>query len=220
MFALVMAGACDGGGGGGSDRPRAAAFDGAATLREASAAMARLKSVNVRMSTADKPPIMVQGADIKLLKSGDAEGTLTVAQSGQTVEMKIVALGESIYLDAGTGGWRKVSKTLAAAMYDPSAALDPDRGIAKLLASATGAKAEAEERIGGKDAYRVRATLAKDDLGRLVPGIGEDVAGQVWVGKADHRLLKVKGNVPSNGKGTVTIDFTEFDAPYKISAPK
>lgn len=219
MVALVVATAC-GGGGGDDDGGGPARFDGRKVLADASAAMGRLKSVGVTLSTQNKPPIMVQGGDIKLLKSGDAEGTLTIEQSGQAVEMKLVAAGDSVYLNAGTGGWRKTPRAAAAMLYDPSAVLDPSRGIPKLLTSAVSPTAEAEEKVDGKDAYRVRATLGQDDLARIVPGINSDVDGQVWVSKADQRVLKVKGNVPKGGKGSVVITFDEFDAPYKISAPK
>ncbi|MFD0686726.1 LppX_LprAFG lipoprotein [Actinomadura fibrosa] len=217
LLALVAVSACDGGG---SDdpKPTAAAFDAAGTLRQSSAAMAGLKSVAFTMATEGKSPIMVKGGDVKLLKSGDAQGTLTLEQSGQNVEAKIVALGPVVYLNLGTGGWQRAPKMLAAATYDPSAVLDPDRGIAKLLTSLQNPKPEAVEKVDGKEAYRIGATLPKDQVSGLLPGVDADLPGQVWVAKADHRLLKVRGTFPDGG--AVVISFTEFDAPYKISAPK
>ena len=41
----------------------------------------------------------------------------------------------------------------------------------------------------------------------------------MWVSRSDHRLVKVRGAFPE-GKGAVVISFTEFDAPYDITAPK
>ncbi|MGI5415804.1 LppX_LprAFG lipoprotein [Actinomadura luteofluorescens] len=216
LLALVFAGACDGGSGGPAKK---ADFDAAQTLRQAAQAMGGLKSVAFTLESEGKIPVMVKGGDMKLLRSGDAEGTLAVEQQGQKVEMKVVAVGDSIYLDAGTGGWRKLPKGLAASVYDPSAVLDPERGIAKLLTSAREPSPEAVEKVDGKEAYRMAAKLPKDQVAGLIPGIGEDMDGQVWVSKADHRLLKVRGAFPKDA-GAVTIKFTEFDAPYKISAPR
>jgi lipoprotein LprG len=162
---------------------------------------------------------MVKGGDMRLLRGGDAEGTLTVERQGQNVEMKVVAVGESIYLDAGTGGWRKVPKALAATLYDPSAVLDPERGIVKLLSSAAEPRAEAVESVGGKETDRVAARLPKEQVAALIPGIDSDLEGQVWVSRSDHRLVKVRGRFPKE-KGAVVISFTEFDAAYKVSAPK
>ncbi|NVI90734.1 LppX_LprAFG lipoprotein [Actinomadura sp. BRA 177] len=209
----MFTGACDGGGDG-----KKADFDAAQTLRQAAEAMGALQSVGFSLESEGKTPVIVKGGDMKLLRSGDAQGTLTVEQSGQNVEMKVVALGDSIYLDAGTGGWRKLPKALAASVYDPSAVLDPQRGIPMLLTSAKSPEPEAVEKVGGKDAYRVGAKLPKAQIAGLIPGINQDMDGQVWVDKADHRLVKVRGQFPKGG--AVVISFTEFDAPYKISAPK
>lgn len=217
LTALVFTGACDGDGSG--EPAKKADFDAAQTVRQAAEAMGRLKSVAFTVTSEGKTPVIVKGGEMKLLRNGDAEGTLTVEQQGQNVEMKVVALGDSIYLDAGTGGWRKLPKALAASMYDPSAVLDPQRGIAKLLTSATAPQAQAMEKVDGKETYRVGATLPKEQIAGLIPGINADLKGQVWVSKADHRLVKVRGAFPE-GQGAVVISFTEFDAPYKISAPE
>ncbi|NEA21356.1 LppX_LprAFG lipoprotein [Actinomadura bangladeshensis] len=215
LLALVLAGGC----GGGSDEPgKKAEFDAAGTLRQAAQAMGALRSVGFTLDSEGKTPVIVKSGDMKLLRSGDAQGTLTVEQQGQNIEMKVVALGDSIYLDAGTGGWRRLPKALAASMYDPSAVLDPQRGIPMLLSSAASPEPQAVEKVDGKEAYRVGAKLPKAQIAGLIPGISADMDGQVWVGKADHRLLKVRGRFPKGG--AVVISFTEFDAPYKISAPK
>jgi lipoprotein LprG len=229
VLCLLLAGsvltACDGDGGGGGGGGAAAkpAFDAADTLRRSSAAMANLKSAAFTLGVEGKPPIMVQGGDLKLLRAGDAEGTLKIEQSGQVVEMQVVALADAVYLKAVTGGWRQVPKALVAAWYDPSAVLDPQRGISRLLGSVTQPRAEATEKVGGREARRVGVVLPKAAIGGLVPGINSDVRGQVWVGAADHRLLKVRGEIPpaaeGGDKGAVVITFTEFDAPYSIKAP-
>jgi len=216
LLTLVVVTACDGGG---SDKPVKAEFDAAGTLRRASAAMAAVTSVGLTMESQGKPPISVRGGDMKLLRNGDAQGTLTMQQSGMNVEMKIVAAGNTVYLDAGTGGWQKVPRALAAMKYDPSAVLDPERGIAKLLSSLQAPKAEAIEKVNGMEAYRVAARLPKDRVSGLIPGITTDIDGQVWVRKSDSRLVKVRGVFPG-GKDTVVITFTEFDVPYEISAPR
>ncbi len=216
----MFAGACKGGDDGDGGK-RAGGPDATATLRQSAQAMGAVQSVALALSTEDKPQIPVRGGDIKLLKSGDAEGTIQLAQAGQTVEMNLVALGDAFYIKAVTGGWRKLPKAMAATMYDPSAVLDPQRGISKLLTSVSGAKTEATEEVAGKDAHRIAVTLPREALGDLVPGINQDVPGKVWVSAADHRLLRVRGDLPAEGggKASVTIDFTEFDKPYQIAAP-
>lgn len=221
--ALAMSG-CTGGGGEGAE-PAAAepTFDGAQELKQAATAMAGLKSLGLTMSTEGKPPVPVRSGDLKLVRGGDADGTVTLEQSGQAVEMKIVSVGDGFFVKGATGGWQRYPKAVAAAMYDPSAVLDPQRGISALLQKATGVKAEASESVGGKEAHRVRATLPQEAIGGLVPGLTTDVSGQIWVAKSDHRLLKVRGEIPAAAQGgesgSVVITFTEFNAPYEIKAP-
>ncbi|MBC6462978.1 LppX_LprAFG lipoprotein, partial [Actinomadura sp. HBU206391] len=114
-------------------------------------------------------------------------------------------------------------RAMVAQLYDPSALLDPERGVAKLLTTATGPKTEAREKVSGKDAYRVRATLPKDVAATLVPGVTADLPGQVWVTTADHRPIRLKMEMPAAsgaGKGSVTVSLNEFNADYKIAPPK
>ncbi|MBO2446386.1 LppX_LprAFG lipoprotein [Actinomadura barringtoniae] len=222
-LALTLS-ACNGGDDKGS-KVSANQPQGQATLQQASTAMAGLKSIAFTLSTEGKPSIPVKSGDIKLLKSGDAEGTLTISQLGKNLEMKVVALGDQYYVKGLTGNWQKFSKAMASTVfnYDPSAVLDPDRGIPKLLNSVSAPTTEATEKVNGKDAYRIKATLTKDAVGGLIPGVDSNIQGLIWVGKADHRLLKVKGDLPAGpdgDKGSVIINFTEFDAPYQIKAPQ
>jgi lipoprotein LprG len=214
---LATATACSGGGSG-EKLPA-----GAELMRQSSAAMSDVTSVGFAIRTDGTPSLPIKSADGKLLKSGDATGTLQVVQSGATVEMAFTVLGDTVYLKGVTGGYRKVPKALAMALYDPSAILDPQRGIAPLLAKASGPKAEAKEKVGGEEAYRVKATLPKDAAAALIPGVSKDLTGRVWLGVSDHRLLKVKADLPpaaDGGKGTVTITFTDFNGNFTIAAPK
>jgi lipoprotein LprG len=184
--------------------------------------MGGVNSVAFAIRTDGTSSLTVKSADGKLLKSGDATGTLQAVQSGATVEMAFTVLGDTVYLKGATGGYQKLPKALAMAVYDPSAILDPQRGIAPLLAKASGPKTEAKEKVGGQEAYRVKATLPKDSAAALVPGVTQNLTGQVWLGVADHRLLKVKAELPpgaDGGKGSVTVTFTDFNGNFKIAAP-
>ncbi|POM24233.1 Lipoprotein LprG precursor [Actinomadura rubteroloni] len=220
LISLVTVTSCSGGGDGGNGTANEP--DGSGTLRQAAQTMSGLSSIGFKLTTDGEPQVIVRGGEMKLLKSGDADGTLQIAQSSQVVEMRIVSVGQSFYLKAVTGGWRTVPKTMAATLYDPSAVLDPNRGLAKLLTSVAGPKVEGTEKVNGEQAHRVRGTLPKGVLAGLIPGIDKDVTGKVWIGDGTHRLLRVTGDLPGakGGTGKLTIDFTEFDKPYKFSAPK
>lgn len=219
LAALVVAGCED------SPAPTTSADPGQGkrVLAGAAVAMKSLKSVGLAISTEGEPPISIAGGDIKLRKNGDATGRLRIRQSGQTVETEFVLLGGTAYLKGATGGYQRLPAGMVAAVYDPSAVLDPNRGISKLLTSATAPRLAGEEKVDGTRAYRVKLTLPRESAATLIPGISQDLPGQVWIAVDGDRLLKVKADVPAvegGGKGSVTVAFTEFDETYEITAPK
>jgi lipoprotein LprG len=196
---------------------------GDALLKDSAAAMHDIKTAQF-LITADGAVagLNLHKAEGTLTREGSAKGTAEIDQAGQPVEVSFVIVGDKLYLKGPTGGYQTLPLALAATVYDPSAILDPDRGIAKVLSTATGAKTEASEAVDGKAAYRVAVNVNGGDLSTIVPGASGTVPGKVWVAAADKRLLKATFTLPDSGGakgGTVTVTFTDYDAPVSISAP-
>jgi len=192
-------------------------------LKESAAAMREIKTAQF-LITADGTiaGLGLRRAEGTLTKEGNAKGTAQVNQAGANVELTFVIVGDKIYLKGPTGGYQTLPLQLAATVYDPSAILDPDRGIAKVLSTATAAKTEASEAVDGAAAWRVAATTNGTDLATIIPGVTGSIPGKVWIGATDKRLRKAAFTLPAAGGtsgGTVTVTFTEFDAPVTISAP-
>jgi lipoprotein LprG len=196
---------------------------GPTLISEAATATGALKSAHVKIETAGEVgSLPLRQAEGDLLRSGDARGTIQLSQFGMLIESDFVVVGKSIYFKGPTGGWQKLDSSVAATIYDPSAILDPDRGIAKLLATAKDPTTEGKETVDGKDAYRVAVKLDSAAVGTLVPGVGGDATGKVWVDAKTKQLLRAVLDVPGTSpdkKGTVTINVTNIDAPVTVSAP-
>lgn len=208
-------------------KPKAAATAnlpaGDALLKDCASAMRDIKTAKFQI-TADGTiaGLSLKRAEGTLTKEGSAQGTAQVVESGLDVELSFIVVGDKIYLKGPTGGYQTLPLALAATVYDPSAILDPDRGIAKVLSTASGAKTEASEAVDGKAAYRVAVNVNGGDLSTIVPGASGTVPGKIWVAAADKRLLKATFTLPDSGGakgGTVTVTFTDYDAPVSISAP-
>ncbi|MCO8273780.1 LppX_LprAFG lipoprotein [Actinoplanes sp. TRM 88003] len=190
---------------------------GDALVKESATAMREIKTAQFLITAeGEVAGLSLRRAEGTLTKEGSAKGTAQVEQSGTPVELEFVIVGDKIYLKGPTGGFQALPLTLAATVYDPSAILDPERGIAKVLASATGATTEASEPVDGKDAWRVAATTTGEDLAGLIPGMTNSIPAKLWIAAADKRLLKATFTLSG---GTVTVTFTGFDAPVTISAP-
>lgn len=204
--------------GGSADLPA-----GDALLKESAAAMRVVNTVRFAIeSDGTVGGLSLRRAGGQLTRAGDAKGTAQIGQGGASLELEFVVVGESIYVKGLTGGWQKLPLALASGVYDPSAILDPERGIAKVLSTATDARTEAREEVDGVDTYRVSARLNAADLSTIVPGVGDGVTGQLWIAADTKRLLKARFAVPASGGNqpvNVTVTFSEFDAPVTISAP-
>ncbi|MFF5233805.1 LppX_LprAFG lipoprotein [Dactylosporangium sp. NPDC000521] len=202
--------------------PNLPAADG--LLKESATAMGGITSAKF-LITADGTiaGVALKRADGVLTKEGNAQGTAQVEQMGATVDMAFTIVGQTMWLKGPTGDYQHLPLALAASVYDPSAILSPDRGIAKVLGTATNGKTEATESVDGQESYRVSTDNSSQTLANVVPGVTGSVPGRFWIAKDGKKLLKAAFTLPAVGEakgGTVTITFKEFDAPVTIAPPK
>jgi lipoprotein LprG len=197
--------------------------DGTGLVRAGAEAMRSVRTAHFEITASGSlAGVPLRKATGVITSAGDAEGSAQIDEAGPLAELSFVVKGQTLHVKGATGGWQRVPLALASAVYDPSKILSPDHGVANVLATASGAKTEARETIAGKDTYRVAATFSGDALSKLVPGVEADVPGQIWIG-ADRRVLhQGKFRVPAEGGGepaTVTVTFSDFDAPVTINEP-
>lgn len=209
LSALLAVAGCRGGGG---ELPEAAGL-----LAAAADAMAEVETARLVVETdADLSELAVRRVEGVLTRSGDAEGTAQIEQLGALVEISFVVVGDTFHYQL-IGGWQQMPLSQASTLYDPSAILDPQRGVARLLRDATPGEVERRESVSGVDTYRVTATLPDVALASLLPGVVEQVSGTLWIG-VDRPLL-YRAEVALPGEGTATVTFEDFDAPVDIRAP-
>ncbi|HEU0128108.1 MAG TPA: LppX_LprAFG lipoprotein [Pseudonocardiaceae bacterium] len=213
LAALVIAliTSCDSGQG--ADLP-----DGARLLADSATAMRTVTSARFNVDVqGNAPEIPFQSAQGQLTRQGSVKGTVNRNQGGQIVELEVVVVDEQLYLRGATGPFLKLPASNLSGIYDPRLILDPDRGIAAVLASATDASTEAREQAAGVDSYRVEANFPAQPLGALLPGPqDEPKTGTVWIAAQDFRLVQAR--FPASD-GTITVRFSEYDAPAEITAP-
>lgn len=197
--------------------------DGTQLVSEAATAMRDVKSAHVTIDAEGQVgDLPLRTAEGDLTREGDAKGTIKLAVLSALLEVEFVVVGDDYYIKGLSGGWQKQSAADVATFYDPSAILDPERGVAKILASATEAKTEAAESVDGVAAYRVSVKLDNSAVASVVPGVPPGVTGILWLDKATKRLVKAVLTVPATtgDPGTVTINLTDLDKPVTISAPQ
>jgi lipoprotein LprG len=197
--------------------------DGGQLLLASANAMRDVKTAHFTLDVQGSPAgLTVHHAEGSLTKEGAAKGTATIDELGATVEVEFVVVDRKVYLKGPTGGFQEIPSTMAASVYDPSAILDPDRGVSKLLTVLKDAHTEAKESVAGQDAYRVAVTPTPGSLDALIPGVGDKVTGKLWIAADSKRLVKAVFTVPATGSdkgGVITLTFSDYDAPVSISAP-
>lgn len=168
----------------------------------------------------------IQGADGELTTEGEqggaAKGTVTLNQGGQLVEMEFVLAGGELYIEGPTGGFAKLPAAMAAQLYNPATILDPDKGVARLLANVSEAKTVAAEDVAGTPTYKVSGTVSQDVVTGLVPSVRSDVDVTLWL-RQDGEHLPVKASVAVPGENdqvaTVVVTLSEFNEPVTITPP-
>jgi len=210
---LLTAAGCQGGDGD-ADLPA-----GDQLLAAAADEMAQVETVAVLIeadtNVADLPLRQVDGV---ITRTGEAEGTAQVEQLGQRVELRFVVVDDTFHYQL-FGGWQQLPLAEASEFYDPSAILDPDRGLAQLLRTAT--DATVQRRDG--DLYEVTATFGAAGLAGLLPGMPDGTEGTVWIGVDRPLLHRARVPVPAEAgggeAGTLSVTLSDFDQPVTISAP-
>lgn len=225
LVSAVLISAC----GSGAKAPAAAPTtgngqpDGAAILAESAVVMGSVESVHFRLEVKGSiTGIAVYGAEADIKKSGDARGTASVDIAQQQSDIDFVILGPTLYFrTAGGAQYQQIPLSLASTLYDPSAVLDPDRGVGKLLSSAQAPITQGTENVDGKPAYKVRFNPDPSVLTNVVPGANTPGAtATAWVDQSTKRTVKALFEWPASaGGGSVTATFTAFNKAISITAP-
>jgi lipoprotein LprG len=211
----AMAAACTG------DEPLPSAAD---LLRRSAAEIRNVHTVHfvVKIEGA-LGPLSIRSAEGVLTDAGDAEGTVTFDQNGALVEYEVIAAEGRFYLKGPTGGYQEIPAALVGASFDLASLLDPDEGVAAIVASATNGQTVAEESLNGTKAYRVRAEVNVGALAQVLPpGAEKPIAASLWIGADRPLLLRVSGVLPATGEeqeSTVTVTLDRVNEPVTITAP-
>jgi lipoprotein LprG len=208
---------------GSSSTPAASLPDAASLLKDAATATGAVTSAHFTVKTnGTVPGLSVQDLDGDLSKSGgpsgSAKGTGKLSVGGQLVEVEFVLVDSSLYIKGPTAGFQKIPAALGTSIYDPSAILDPARGISKVLLGIQSPKTEATEDVNGTPAYKVSGKITKDVLAGLLPGLGSDADITFWLQEAGKHL-PVKASAKLPGAATVDVTLSNVDKPVTVTAP-
>jgi len=187
-------------------------------LAASATAMAEVTSAAFNLTVDGQlPSVTVQSAKGVLNADGDAQGTAAIVQFGQLIEVEFVLAGGQLYIKGVTGGFTQVPASLAGSVYDPSAILDPTRGVAKVISSVQSPTIAGSE----GDSWLISGSVPADVAAGLVPGITDDVTGLFTISKGSSELTSADLTLDgADGKpATVKVELSAFNEPVSISPP-
>ncbi len=172
------------------------------------------------------PGLAVESIDGDLTTEGQgvaAKGTAVITAFGSPAEANFVLVDDVLYLDTGGGNYQQIPAEQASMVYDFSAVLDPERGIAKLIRNLENPATVAEEDINGTPTYKLTGTATKDAIAGIVPGARSDVDVSLWVSKdGGNQPVRAAATFPGGGEkgGTVTVTLSQVNEPVTVEPPK
>ena len=219
LLALALVAGC------GGSQPQ---VDPAQSLRDAAAAMAKLKTVSATLSFT-KGTISFQGFTLARAKTvvrlpSDSDTTYTVKQQDLSISLEVIITGGHVYLHLPFSTYQEVTGATAAAIPDLAKLFDPASGLPAVIPAGRNPKYISTEKVDGVDSQKIGVTYSADQVHSLLAQLSSsvDVNATVWVGASDHLIRKavLDGLFGDGGKeAAVEVDISGFNAVVNITPP-
>lgn len=213
---VVLTGGCTG-------QPSEETSDPATLLKEASETTKGQTSAHLKLLVEGQIPGLpvesIEG-DLTQTPAVAAKGTLDMLYLGQRLKGVEFVVSDGNLWAAITAGSSLTNFGPASDVYDIGAILDPDAGLANVLANISDAKADGNETVEGVDSVRITGNVAADAVNKISPQIGATgpVPGTVWVSEDGDRELMRARLEPSPGN-SVTMTLSKWGEPVTVDKP-
>jgi lipoprotein LprG len=194
--------------------------DAATLLTESSQTTKNVKSVHLVLAVTGT----IHGLPVKTL-TGDlttsptaAKGEADLTVLGSSVDAQFVVDDGTLYAALTAGQWESFGP--AAAIYDPSEILNPNTGLANVLANISNPKSESRETINGQGTIKITGTASADAVNGLAPQLKatQPLPATVWIQETgDHQLAQAKlDQSPGN---SIQMTLSNWNAPVQVTKP-
>jgi len=195
--------------------------DAATLLQESSSTTAGLHSAHLELSVTgeiEALPIKTLSGDLTVEPQTAAKGNAQIVALGQEVDADFVVVDGVLYASMSDQRWSDWGP--AADIYDPSAILNPDTGLANVLANFTDAQAEQHETIDGVDTVRISGEVSPDAVNKLAPQLeaSAPLPAVAWI-QADDPHQLVQAQLEQSDDNAVQMTLSNWDAPVTVDKP-
>jgi lipoprotein LprG len=206
-----------------SDEPAKELPDAATLLQQSSQTTKSQTSAHMKLTVegpTEKLPIELLEGDLSNAPEFRAQGKVNLLMMGQRLEgVEFVVVDGDLYATLTPGG---VLSNFGPAVdiYDASLILNPETGLANVLANFSDPKADGRETLNGVETVRVTGNVSADAVNKIAPQIAATgpVPGTAWIAEeGDHELVQVK--LQTEADSNLTMVLSEWGKPVTVTKP-
>jgi lipoprotein LprG len=192
-------------------------------LKESSATTKDQTSAHLQLTVQGQIPdlpVETLVGDLTQTPAVAAKGTADIIFLGQRLQDVEFVVSDSDLYAAITAGGSLSNFGPASDVYDVAAILNPDVGLANVLANFSDAKADGRETVEGTETVRITGNVSADAVNKIAPQIGATgpVPGSAWIAEdGDHELMQARLE-PSPGN-SVTMTLSKWGEPVTVDKP-
>jgi lipoprotein LprG len=222
LAALSIAAALIAGCSSGAKQSGAPLPDAGTLVKQSTDVTKNLKSAHLVLSVIGKIPglpIKTLTGDLTTAPATAATGNVQLTLGGSDVDANFVVLDGELYATLTPNKWSDFGK--AADIYDVSAILNPDTGVANLLANFNDAKAEGRDTINGQSTIRISGNVPADAVTKLGSSLsaGNSTPSTVWIQETgDHQLVQAK--LDKSSSNSVQMTLSNWNQPVQVTKPQ
>jgi lipoprotein LprG len=194
--------------------------DAATLLKESSQATKNVNSVHLVLSVTGKIkglPVKTLTGDLITAPNTAAKGHTTITFSGNDIDVDFVVFDTVLYATLTPNKWSDFGP--AADIYDPSSILNPNTGLANVLANITDPKVEGRDTINGQDTVRITGKVSAETVNQLAPlKATQPLPTTVWIQEnGDHQL--VQATLEQSAGNSIQMILSNWNAPVQVTKP-
>jgi lipoprotein LprG len=198
--------------------------DATTLVKQSADSTKNLKSAHLVLTVTGKIPglpVKTLTGDLTTTPNTAAQGNAQLSYLGQDISADFVVVDGDLY----TNALNPADKTMtdvgpASQIYDPSALLSPDTGVADVLANFTDAKAEGRDQISGQTTVRISGNVSPDAVNKIASNFKatKPVPSTVWIVESgDHQLAQV--SLQYSPGNTIQMTLSNWGQPVQVTKP-
>lgn len=190
-------------------------------LQQSSQTTKGLKSAHLDIEVSGKIeglPVKKLTGDLTNVPATAVSANSTITMGGSDVDVNLVVFDNVLYVALTPNNWLDMGP--AADIYDPSTILNPDNGLANLLANFTDPKSDSAENINGVDTVKVTGNVTAEAVNKLLPDLKATgpIPGTAWIEKdGDHNLVQTQID-PTSGT-SIKMTLSDWNKPVTVTKP-